>query len=87
MFPGPYSTIIRNEAGEPLGWDNHYPDEDNSNDAYDEDDRDEQEPYCDYCEQDGHFFRSCPKRDDADEYDEMAADDQERRMERERNGD
>lgn len=22
------------------------------------------EPYCDYCEQDGHTFRSCPRRDD-----------------------
>lgn len=20
--------------------------------------------YCDYCEQEGHTFRSCPKRDD-----------------------
>ena len=27
MFPGPYAEIIRNEAGEPLGWDNHYYDE------------------------------------------------------------
>lgn len=22
------------------------------------------EPYCDYCENDGHTFRSCPMRDD-----------------------
>lgn len=22
------------------------------------------EIYCDYCEQDGHTFRSCPRRDD-----------------------
>jgi hypothetical protein len=21
-------------------------------------------PYCDYCEQDGHTYRSCPARDD-----------------------
>jgi len=27
MFPGPYAEIIRNEAGEPIGWDNHYYDE------------------------------------------------------------
>jgi len=22
------------------------------------------EPYCDYCERDGHTFRTCPERDD-----------------------
>ena len=22
------------------------------------------EPYCDYCERDGHTFASCPRRDD-----------------------
>lgn len=33
-FPGPYAEIIVNEAGEPIGWDNHY---------YDE------PPYCDAC--------------------------------------
>jgi hypothetical protein len=27
MFPGPYAEVIRNEAGEPVGWDNHYYDE------------------------------------------------------------
>lgn len=24
------------------------------------------EPYCDYCEELGHTFRQCPKRDDYD---------------------
>jgi len=24
--------------------------------------------YCDYCEQEGHTFRSCPKRDDNPDY-------------------
>ncbi len=24
--------------------------------------------YCDYCETEGHTFRSCPKRDDDDDY-------------------
>lgn len=28
LFPGPNATIIRNEEGEPLGWDTHYPDDD-----------------------------------------------------------
>lgn len=26
-----------------------------------------EEDYCDYCEQSGHTFRSCPKRDDEDD--------------------
>jgi hypothetical protein len=26
-FPGPYSRIYRNEAGEVLGWDNEYPED------------------------------------------------------------
>ena len=36
MFPGPYSTIIRNEAGEPIGWDNDYPDMPDHDDPYDD---------------------------------------------------
>jgi len=34
--------------------------------------REHVEDYCDYCERDGHTFRSCPKRDDDpdDDYDE-----------------
>lgn len=28
------------------------------------------EPYCDYCEKTGHYFRSCPARDDAPEPEE-----------------
>lgn len=50
MFPGPYAEIIRNEAGEPIGWDNHYydepPDHDPSDDLDDylgEDEEDEEE--------------------------------------------
>jgi len=27
MFPGPHAEIFTNEAGEVLGWDNHYYDE------------------------------------------------------------
>lgn len=27
MFPGPYAEVVYNEAGEPLGWENHYYDE------------------------------------------------------------
>jgi hypothetical protein len=34
MFPGAYSTIITNEAGEPLGWDNHYHDDEPTYDDY-----------------------------------------------------
>lgn len=26
--------------------------------------------YCDYCETEGHTFRSCPRRDDEPDYDE-----------------
>jgi hypothetical protein len=26
-FPGPHAEVFYNEAGEPLGWDNHYYDE------------------------------------------------------------
>jgi hypothetical protein len=33
-FPGPYDEIIRNEAGEVVGWDKHY---------------DDPPEYCDYC--------------------------------------
>ena len=46
MFPGPYAEIIRNEAGEPLGWDNHYYDEppDSDPDEYfGEDDEEDEE--------------------------------------------
>lgn len=35
MFPGPYSEIIRNEDGEPIGWDNHYYDGEPDTDPYD----------------------------------------------------
>jgi hypothetical protein len=27
MFPGPHAEIHYNEAGEPIGWDNHYDDQ------------------------------------------------------------
>lgn len=27
------------------------------------------EPYCDYCEREGHTFTSCPRRDDESEVD------------------
>ena len=52
MFPGPYATVIRNDAGEPIGWDDHYhdePDYDPFGDLddgreYDDDDDDDEDP-------------------------------------------
>lgn len=48
MFPGPYAQIYRNEAGEPLGWDNVYPEDydppdDDPFDWPDEDEEDEED--------------------------------------------
>lgn len=46
-FPGPYATIIYNEDGEPMGWDNNYPsepdyyaEEEDYNRGWDEEDED-----------------------------------------------
>jgi hypothetical protein len=35
MFPGPNATIVRNEDGEPIGWDDHTYDGEPDNDPYD----------------------------------------------------
>lgn len=55
MFPGPNAVIIRNEAGEPLGWDN--PDD---HEWSPEDDDDAERRYhslsCDGC---GHHPEDC----------------------------
>jgi hypothetical protein len=37
-FPGPYASIIKNDAGEVIGWDNYYP-EDAPYEPTDEDER------------------------------------------------
>jgi hypothetical protein len=54
MFPGPYSTVIRNEAGEPVGFDTNYP-EDNEPD-YDELDRQWEKKHCIDC---GELHHEC----------------------------
>jgi hypothetical protein len=33
----------------------------------DEDPSEVEQPYCDYCEKEGHYFRECPARDDESE--------------------
>jgi hypothetical protein len=35
-------------------------------DDYTDDDHERVEDYCDYCEREGHTYRSCPRRDDGD---------------------
>jgi hypothetical protein len=45
MFPGPHTEILRNESGEPIGWDNHY---------------DDQPEVCGNCGIAGHLEFDCP---------------------------
>ena len=35
-FPGPHAEVFYNEAGEPIGWDNHYYDEPPERDPWEE---------------------------------------------------
>lgn len=72
MFPGAHATVYRNEAGEPLGWDNGgydeppYDSDDYLSDDYGDEESDEDDGMHDY--QDGGDFGTpcliCGKIDD-----------------------
>ncbi len=80
MFPGAHSHVYRNEAGEPIGWDNTYYDEpeyDEEQFLYHPEDDDDLFEYCELCE-DEHALNDCPKRreleDDPEDWEAIKRD-------------